>query len=591
MKIHFKRVATAALAVAMSLSLAVPAFAEETNLATGSLTVNGPELKGKTVTVVRMFTSHVTQKTTEGEQPETTLIYDSYELEDAWLNFFTVEPTTDNGNSTIGLTALQSLDGYNELTAEDTEAVKQAAVDYVAGLMTSEDETNVVTFATKARAWAFENKGTLTDLTETKTATGDLDSNEGSVTFESLTSGYYLVYLEGGSYSNDPIPGAEAATGIIPTRGTDAMMINVPNAKTEWNIKSEYPTVDKKVDTDGVGGNEPADEGSAQIGKEVEFTLTSHTPNMDDYETYYFQFVDKLTGLTYTEDSVSVTVGGKTFSDFTVTKPTVENSNTLTIGLNNLKTFVANNNLADGAEIVVKYKATVNETALVEDKANNKVEVQYGNDSNELDTSTPDEVDVYNYNIDVHKYAENNEQGHLEGAEFILSTNQTAPTEDQIKNGYTDYEGLVKLVPTDEGDVHNAYRVAKPAGTGTYEAGAVDSFTTTSTSDINIAGLEAGTYYLHEVNAPASYNKLKKPVKIEITLEDGDYTKPVYKVTINGKTTTGTQGNSTINVENKKGIELPETGGIGTIGLTALGVVVVVAGLFVFPRKKKNKQD
>lgn len=578
MKIHFKRVATAALAVAMSLSLAVPAFAEETNLATGSLTVNGPELKGKTVTVVRMFTSHVTQKTTEGEQPETTLIYDSYELEDAWRNFFTVEPTTDNGNSTIGLTALKSLDGYNELTAEDTEAVKQAAVDYVAGLMTSEDETNVVTFATKARAWAFENKGTLTDLTETKTAAGDLDSNEGSVTFESLTSGYYLVYLEGGSYSNDPIPGAEAATGIIPTRGTDAMMINVPNAKTEWNIKSEYPTVDKKVDTDGVGGNAPADEGSAQIGKEVEFTLTSHTPNMDDYETYYFQFVDKLTGLTYTEDSVSVTVGGKTFSDFTVTKPTVENSNTLTIGLNNLKTFVADNNLADGAEIVVKYKATVNETALVEDKANNKVEVQYGNDSNELDTSTPDEVDVYNYNIDVHKYAENNEQGHLEGAEFKLTMDEAG-------------ENVVKLVPTDEGDVHNAYRVAKPAGTGTYEVGAVDSFTTTSTSDINIAGLKAGTYYLHEVNAPASYNKLKKPVKIEITLEGGDYTKPVYKVTINGKTTTGTQGDSTINVENKKGIELPETGGIGTIGLTALGVVVVVAGLFVFPRKKKNKQD
>ena len=63
----------------------------------------------------------------------------------------------------------------------------------------------------------------------------------------------------------------------------------------------------------------------------------------------------------------------------------------------------------------------------------------------------------------------------------------------------------------------------------------------------------------------------------------------VATITVNNGTVSG--DGTTVDVENKKGIELPETGSIGTIGLTALGVVVVVAGLFAFPRKKKTRQD
>lgn len=102
-----------------------------------------------------------------------------------------------------------------------------------------------------------------------------------------------------------------------------------------------------------------------------------------------------------------------------------------------------------------------------------------------------------------------------------------------------------------------------------------------------INGLKAGTYYLHEIAAPEGYNKLAKPVTITITEttgEDGKVTGVNYKV---GET--NQDANSTIKVENKTGSMLPSTGGIGTIGLTILGVCVVAFGVLA-PKKKKAQQ-
>ena len=126
---------------------------------------------------------------------------------------------------------------------------------------------------------------------------------------------------------------------------------------------------------------------------------------------------------------------------------------------------------------------------------------------------------------------------------------------------------------------------------------------TVADADITIEGLEAGTYYLHEVAAPTGYNKLKDPVEIEIIVDaetaatyegqdDGKYDgvsfeNPLYVV--NG-TANATANDATIKVENKQGITLPETGGIGTIGLTIAGVAIVLIGVFA-PRKKKSNQE
>ena len=105
--------------------------------------------------------------------------------------------------------------------------------------------------------------------------------------------------------------------------------------------------------------------------------------------------------------------------------------------------------------------------------------------------------------------------------------------------------------------------------------------------DTTINGLKAGIYYRHEIAAPEGDNKLAQPVTITITEttgEGGKVTGVNYKV---GETDQST--NSTIKVENKTGSMLPSTGGIGTIGLTILGVCVVAFGVLA-PKKRKAQQ-
>ena len=358
--------------------------------------------------------------------------------------------------------------------------------------------------------------------------------------------------------------------------------MNVPSAKSvDLNMKSEYPTVTKEAsDTEGGTYGENT---TARIGDTVYFQLTSKVPDTSAYTDYTFKFNDTLSaGLTFDASSVVVKVDDAPLdsTDYTVTPTEDTAGTTVTIDLSDsIKEQTA------GADMVVTYAATLNENAAFGAIANgNSAEVEYSNDpgTEETGTSIPDTTKTYTYDIQVHKYATGNETGHLAGATFILSASETlagTPTA-------PDYEdaNAIKLVGSD-----NTYRVAKAD-----EAGAKTYFTTNGTGNITINGLEADTYYLHEVAAPDGYNKLADPVKVEIqvTGQDGadsapSYDVPVYVISIGEEAGTSST-NNVVGIENKSGTMLPETGGIGTIGLTVAGVAVVLLGIFLPRRKKKN---
>lgn len=578
----FKRAATFCMAAAMALSLSVTAFAAG-NGGDRTLTVTGVTLDNKKVYAVQMFDARV--KETTGNYT-----FDSYVLADEdWLTFF--KDSTDAGVN------LQDKDSDGDVDTDDASA-------YVESLR----DQNLADFANKAQAWVRSHSNDFTVL--------EVTASNDSATFAELKAGYYLVYPEGGSTGDG-------------SRGTDAMLVNVPlNNNAEWSIKSVFPTVEKKVDDRNTAtGSGNADNGSAQVGDVVTFTLTSTVPDMSDYETYVFQFTDKLPeGLTlvnadenvldpvtrFAKTDVTLTIDGKSVkaANFEVSAVILDGSNWSSyeeqgvtvedVGKTLMTVKITNLAAADllegdpaaaatGDQIVLTYMAMINENAVTTDPVTNEASVQYSNDPNGagLGTSTPDESTVYTYEINVHKWSAENggEERYLKDAVFALSKESdlgtlSISTAEGVTNG---------KVVNDKGISVESSLIGLTGSGNTYvinPESAVHTFATTDSGAIKIQGLEAGTYYLYEVTAPAGYNKLKDPVAIVIKITD--LSTGTATITVNGSSATGS--GTTVNVENKKGIELPETGSIGTIGLTVAGVAVVLAGVML-PRKKKNKEQ
>lgn len=545
---HIKRAAALVLAVMLSLCLSLTAFAAtETS---GTLTVTGKGLTGKTVTAIRMFTANVN----DGEEGKRNG-FDSYSLEDAWLGFF-----KDASRIEAVKTAGQITDAN-----PSNQDMKDAAVAYVKNL----NEKQLATLAHDAQKWVrdAQHKASFSDLTKSEAAIADsTDSTKGVATITNLTSGYYLVFPEMGSTGN------AISKDDTTARGTDAMLVNIPKNKgnTAATIKSTYPTVDKKVQT--TDGDDFKTDGNAQIGDKVTYQLTATVPDMTDYDKYTFKFVDTLTkGLSYIDESVTVKVGDTAITTgYTATYST--ESKTLTVAFNDLKTTKKGDNatVAAGDVITVTYKAYITADAAVTDPATNKVHLEYSTnpDGSGKGESTPSESKVYTYPIEIFKfYKDGDTEKGLANATFKLSISEDSTA-----------AGIVLVKDT---TAENSYHVK-----GEGETSTTTEVTTPDGGKITIRGLKDGTYYLHEITAPTGFNKLTHPVKIEITADKNDQSKATYK--INNEANTGANSHQ-VKVENMKGTMLPETGSFGTIGLTILGVAVVLLGVFAPKKKKENR--
>ena len=531
------------MAMTMILSMSMTAFAAEAPK--GTLTVNNT-VAGKTLDLYQIFTA-----TKNGDNV-------AYTLNSAYEGFFQNKIT-----------------GASKLTGE---ALSEKAYAYVKEQV-GDDGSKGATFAKDILGWILSASGETKTAVESTHSTADTADTK--TVIDNLVYGYYVVYPLGAT-DTSTAPGNETVKSVT-------SLVNVTDTTVTINMKSNYPTVVKKVN------DKNADD--VNIGDTVTYTLTSKVPDMTGYTSYVFNFKDTLAkGLTF-GSITSVKIGDVTINaDTDGTK--AENTYTLTTKNNEdgtteikieMNKFLASNANKAGQEIKVTYTATLNKDAVTGfDPNTNKATVEYSNKpgTNEKGESEPSIVDVHTFDFTIFKYYLKDEtQTALANAEFELYKANTA-------GNAADTDAKINIV--DEGK--GVYRQA------TADEAKVTGFTSAKiVSDddgkVLVKGLEAGTYYLRETKAPDGYNKLLSDIKVEI--------KPVYDettgkltsysvdYTYNGKTTNGAAiTNKTdspeVAVENKTGAQLPSTGSKGALMVTLAGIVLfgVLTASKAFGKKK-----
>lgn len=530
------------MAMTMILSMSMTAFAAE--VPKGTLTVNNT-VEGKTLDLYQIFTA-----TKSGDNV-------AYTLNSAYEGFFQ-----------------SKIEGASTLTGE---ALSEKAYAYVKEQVgTNGGADTAKTFAKDILGWILSASGetkTAVEATHTTANTG-----AGTTVISDLAYGYYVVYPLGAT-DTSTAPGEQDYTSV-------ASLVSVTGTDATVNMKSNYPTVVKKVN------DKNADD--VNIGDTVTYTLTSKVPDMTGYTSYVFNFKDTLAkGLTF-GSITSVKIGDVTINaDTDGTK--AENTYTLTTKNNEdgtteikieMNKFLASNANKAGQEIKVTYTATLNKDAVTGfDPNTNKATVEYSNKpgTDEKGESEPSKVDVHTFDFTIFKYYLKDEtKTGLANAEFELYKANAAGTNAKIN-----------IVKVEDG----VYRQATPEEAAA-EGFKSDVIVSGNNGKVLVKGLDAGTYYLRETKAPEGYNKLLSDIKVEIKATYGtDGKLASYRVdyTYNGNTTTGSEiKNKTdspeVAVENKTGAQLPSTGSKGALMVTLAGIVLfgALTASKVFGKKKAN---
>ena len=429
----------------------------------------------------------------------------------------------------------------------------------------------------------------------------DKDTFGGQETISGLTEGKYrLVEVSvGEGFIMDGTETYEfdvAANGEI-TSSEEGFSYNgdgQDKTAATMTIKNERPDLEKDIKK-GDGTWSEDNNADYSIGDDVPYRVKVSVPsNIAELKT--FNITDVPSNLKFNKDLVIYTD-----ADCTTSAGLTEGTDYTVVPDSTGKGFVVdfvNEGMTEafkayaGKDLYLYYTAELLSDAVITTDGNpNEVTLDYSNaiypdnqpdmpnnDKDEKESHIKDHAIVYTFQIKVTKTTED-EKTPLAGATFELYRCKQAGLKDEstIKAG--------ELI-------------------GTYITG-TDGLITQK-------GLENGNYYLIETKAPEDYNLLKAPVEVTLQvdyatsyssesswkLENGGWVLVKHIVT----STTFTQGDSDAEdnnvtdgsydfvIVNKKGFQLPTTGGAGTLLASLIGILLMGGGAFVFisSRKRKN---
>lgn len=311
--------------------------------------------------------------------------------------------------------------------------------------------------------------------------------------------------------------------------------LNTTNPNATIKEKNEKPEIKKEVQT---STGDWGDKNNAKIGDTVEYKVEI---TVADGAQTYTVYDTMSTGLTFNSGSLKVTANDVVTTDYTLTPTT--NGFTLVLP----ETYVST--LTKGTTIMVTYNATLNKDAVIDGDGNtNEVKLGYGNHQN----TVPSKVTTKSYQFDLVK-VDGATKKLLNGAEFKLY---------DAENGGS----VIKVVP-----VAGGYRVANGD-----ETGAVDTIKVNG--KVHISGLDKTTYWLEETKAPDGYNMLteRKPVSLTNGSNNTTLTSSTWSEADHG-----------VAVENNAGTVLPSTGGMGTTLFYVIGGGLMVAAVVLLVTKKR----
>lgn len=458
------------------------------------------------------------------------------------------------------------------------------------------------------------------ELIEPKTVEGQakdysVTNDAGKITVNDLKPGTYRfteIGYEEGKDNKYIINENDQYVFVVDQSGTTATIPENAEHKDDYTINGDtvsvynyVPDVDKKVEKNGKW-QEAAD---YSVGDSINYKIDVTIPeNIERLKT--FTVTDTPTGLTDKVDTVVVKDGETAIANevYKVEK----NGNGFIVK------FVPSAMAAyKGKTLTITYTAVLNKDAVTTIMGNcNTVKLDYSKnvkqngdekpDTDEDKKTVQDEAVVYTFKIHIDKIADDKAGTRLEGVEFDLYKQVEHGAKDTITDakakelGLDETKGWVRV--NNDVDANGNHVALKTDSKGVLE----------------VKRLENGTYKLVETKAKDGYNLLKAPVDVSLNIaykttwtETNQYKNGVWvkrdvskkqeafdsneasENEMNGGTQNGSEtGDGVISttIINRKGFDLPTTGGFGTLLFSGIGVLLVVAGVGVLlSLKKKNR--